>query len=240
VKTFVKAMIFAAGLGTRLYPLTADKPKALVRIDGKTLLQNAIETVARAGIHEIVVNTHHFSDQIKNFIATHSFDTDIQISDESNQLLDTAGGLKFAEPLFANATDILLYNVDILSSINLSQLIQYHIDSQSLATLAVKNRFTSRFFIFDNNTMQLCGWQNNKTGEKLLPRPTTHELPLAFSGIHVVKKEILNFIPDNQKLSMTPLYLQLSENQVIKGYLHEDDTWMDIGKYDDLKDFNIQ
>lgn len=88
--------------------------------------------------------------------------------------------------------------------------------------------------------MQLCGWQNNKTSEKLLPRPTAHELPLAFSGIHVVKKEILHFIPSHQKLSMTPLYLQLSENQVIKGYLHEDDTWMDIGKYDDLKDFNIQ
>lgn len=240
MKRTVKAMIFAAGLGTRLYPLTADKPKALVTLDGKTLLQNAIETVCRAGIDEIVVNTHHFSEQIKIFLSHHSFDANIQISDESTQLLDTAGGLKLAEPLLSHATDILLYNVDIVSSIDLIQLIQQHINSQALATLAVRNRTSSRHFIFDQDTMQLCGWENSATSEKKLVRNPRQEIALAFSGIHVVNNEIFNYIPANKKLSVTPLYLDLAPEHRIFGHIHHDETWIDVGKYDETKFLNLQ
>ncbi len=240
MNTSIKAMIFAAGLGTRLYPLTKDKPKALVAIDGKTLLERAIDKLTAAGIDDIVINVHHFSEQIKSFVENHSFEANISISDESRLLLDTAGGLKFAEPFFANTQHILLYNVDILSSINLSKLIQYHIDCKAIATLAVKNRSTFRRFIFDNDTMQLCGWQNEKTGEKKLPRTTSRELPLAFSGIHIVNNEILNYIPRNEKLSMTPLYLDLANNQIIKGYRHDEDSWMDIGKYEEFVNLDLK
>lgn len=229
----VSAMIFAAGLGTRLYPLTADKPKALVEINGKTLLQIAIEKITAEGIRHIVVNVHHFSDLMKNYIATHSFDADVMISDESDELLDTAGGLKQAEPLLRDAEHILLYNVDVLSNINLQKLMDSHIRNNALATLAVRERNTRRYFIFDEDSMQLCGWQNMKTGEKKMARMASHEKLLAFSGIHVVNREIMNHIPPHQKMSMTPLYLQLAQNQSIRGYMHQDDSWCDVGKYED-------
>lgn len=228
------AMIFAAGLGTRLYPLTQDRPKALVEIHGVTLLETVIRKVIAAGINDIVVNVHHFSDLMKDFIATHPFDAQIRISDETDFLLDTAGGLKFAEPLLQNADNILLHNVDILSNINLNKLIDCHLKNNALATLAVRQRETSRYLIFDKPTMRLGGWQNVKTNEKKVARPMTEELPLGFSGIHVVHRDILDHIPANQKLSMTPLYLDLVDKYLIQGYLHQEDEWMDVGKYDDV------
>ncbi|MEG2071319.1 MAG: sugar phosphate nucleotidyltransferase, partial [Bacteroidales bacterium] len=136
------ALIFAAGLGTRLYPLTADKPKALVTVNGKTLLESAIQKITEAGIDHIVVNVHHFADLIKEFIVTHSFNAQIDISDESELLRDTAGGLKYAQHFFVGSDHILLYNVDILSSINLVDLINEHIALDGIATLAVKVRST--------------------------------------------------------------------------------------------------
>ncbi len=228
------AMIFAAGLGTRLYPLTKDRPKALVEVNGKTLLETVIQRITDAGIHDIVVNIHHFSDLMKQFIATHSFDADIRISDETDLLLDTAGGLKFAEPLFQNSDHILLHNVDILSNINLNQLINYHLRSNAMATLAVRERTTSRYLLFEHDTMRLCGWENVKSGEKRVEMPMQHEYPLGFSGIHVVRRDILDHIPAGVKLSMTPLYIDLASRYLIQGYLHQQDDWMDVGKYEDV------
>ena len=230
----IQAMVFAAGLGTRLYPLTKDRPKALVEIGGKTLLETVIQKIIDAGIHEIVVNIHHFSQLVKDFLAQHSFDAEIKISDETDFLLDTAGGLKFAEPLLQNADHILLHNVDILSDINLNKLIDSHIHSEALATLAVRDRKTSRYLLFDHETMRLHGWENVKTGERKEPLPCSDCIPLAFSGIHVVRREILQYIPPQQKLSLTPQYLDLAANHLIKGYLHQEGHWMDVGKYDDL------
>lgn len=227
-------MVFAAGLGTRLYPLTKDRPKALVEIEGKTLLETVIQRIIDAGIHEIVVNVHHFSQLVKDFLADHPFDAEIRVSDESDFLLDTAGGLKFAEPLFENADHILLHNVDILSDININNLISNHIQSEALATLAVRNRKTSRYLLFDHETMRLHGWKNVKTGERKEPLPCTSCIQLAFSGIHVVHREIMRYIPPQQKLSLTPQYLDLASNHLIKGYLHMEGSWMDVGKYDDL------
>lgn len=227
-------MVFAAGLGTRLYPLTKDRPKALVEIEGKTLLETVIQRIIDAGIHEIVVNVHHFSQLVKDFLADHPFDAEIRVSDESDFLLDTAGGLKFAEPLFENADHILLHNVDILSDININNLISNHIQSEALATLAVRNRKTSRYLLFDHETMRLHGWENVKTGERKEPLPCDNCIQLAFSGIHVVHREIMRYIPPQQKLSLTPQYLDLASNHLIKGYLHMEGSWMDVGKYDDL------
>lgn len=228
------AMVFAAGLGTRLYPLTKDKPKALVEIHGKTLLESVIRRITDSGIHRIIVNVHHFSTLIKEYIASHSFDADILISDETDFLLDTGGGLKYAEPLFGDATHILLHNVDILSDINIHSLIDNHLSKGAIATLAVRQRQTSRYLIFEQETMRLCGWENVKSGEKRIEIPCTNSIPLGFSGIHIVQREILNHIQSGQKLSMTPLYLDLASHFPIYGYLHQDGTWMDVGKYDDV------
>ncbi len=229
----ITGFIFAAGLGTRLYPLTKDKPKALVEVDGKTLLEHTIRKLTGAGIKRLVINVHHFGQQIIDFVSSHSFDADIRISDERAELLDTAGGLKFAEPLLNDCDHILLHNVDIISSIDLLALCQAHIESGAMATLAVKQRDTSRYFLFDPETMQLCGWENRKSGEIINSRTCEKSIPLAFSGIHIVKHELLNHIPDTSKRSITPLYLELARTQVIKGWQHQQDRWMDIGKYED-------
>ena len=224
-------MIFAAGLGTRLYPLTADKPKALVEIDGKTLLASAIEKIIETGIHHIVINVHHFGDQIIRFVESHTdYDAAIFISDERNQLLETAGGLKHASPFFHNSNHILLYNVDILSTINLKKMLDNHIQTNALATLAVKERESSRYFIFDNRSMTLCGWKNVQTGDSILKIKNDNPVELAFSGIHFVRREIIDLIPPFQKLSFTPFYLNLCENQKILGYNHSGDQWKDVGK----------
>lgn len=225
--------IFAAGLGTRLYPLTKDKPKALVEVDGKTLLEHTINKLIGAGIQRIVINVHHFGGLIKEFVATHHFDAEIAISDESAELLDTAGGLKFAEPLLHNCDNILLHNVDILSSIDLQKLFQAHLESNAMATLAVKQRETSRYFRFNPETMQMCGWENKKTGEVIESRPCNNPISLAFSGIHVIRRELIDHIPTIEKKSITPLYIELSRTTVLKGWLHQEDRWMDIGKYED-------
>ena len=229
----ITGFIFAAGLGTRLYPLTKDKPKALVEVDGKTLLEHTIRKLTNIGIKRLVINVHHFGQQIIDFVANHSFDADIRISDERAELLDTAGGLKFAESLLNDCDHILLHNVDILSSIDLLQLCQAHLTSNALATLAVKQRDTSRYFLFNPETMQLCGWKNQKTGEVITSQTCNNAISLAFSGIHIIKRELINQIPDTSKRSITPLYLELARTQVIKGWQHQLDRWMDLGKYED-------
>ena len=226
-------MIFAAGLGTRLYPLTADKPKALVEINGKTLLASAIEKIIENNIHHIVVNVHHFGEQIIQFIESHGYDAEIHISDERNQLLETAGGLKHASPFFSKSNHILLYNVDILSSINLKKMLDSHLQTDALATLAVKERESSRYFIFDSQNMELCGWINYQTGDCIQKIKSDNTVELAFSGIHFVKREVIDLIPPAEKLSFTPFYLDICKNQKIIGYDHSGDKWKDIGKYEE-------
>jgi NDP-sugar pyrophosphorylase family protein len=220
-------MIFAAGLGTRLYPLTANKPKALVEYQGKPLLEHALTKVMEAGIEHIVVNVHHFGEQIIDFINQHHFNAKIDISDEREKLLETAGGLKFAEHFFKNCDQILLYNVDIISSIDLKRFID---NKGEMATLAVRNRQTGRYFLFEEDEMRLCGWENITTKEKIVCYETGKTTPLAFSGIHTVNKKIFDYIPNNEKISFTPLYLKLAKEHYIHGYLHDEDTWLDAGK----------
>ena len=230
----ISAMIFAAGLGTRLYPLTADKPKALVEYQGKPLLEHVLSKIIDTGIRHIVVNVHHFPDLIIQYLNNHPHDAEIVISDERDYLRDTGGGLKFAAPLLANSENILLHNVDILSDLDLGQLIDYHEKQGALATLAVRQRKTSRYFLFDEE-MKLCGWRNSKTGEKILSREASSYQELAFSGIHVVRRELIDLIPSADKQSITPIYVELSKTQLLKGFLHNEGHWKDMGKIEDFE-----
>lgn len=228
----ISAFVLAAGLGTRLYPLTADKPKALVCYRGKPLLDIVIGKIIDAGIHDIVVNVHHFADLMIEHLHQQHYDARIHISDERAYLRDTAGGLKFASPYFMNSDLILIYNVDILSTIDLNRLIHTHLHTSADVTLAVRNRSTSRYFIFNQEDMRLCGWHNLQSGEKILTVFPQCPTELAFSGIQVIGSKVLRYIPGVEKLSFTPFYVQQSSTLIIRGYLHQNDEWMDVGKYD--------
>ena len=229
------ALIFAAGLGTRLYPLTANRPKALVEYEGKTLLEHVLDKIIAAGIHDIVVNVHHFPDQIIDFLKAHPKDARVRVSDERAYLRDTAGGLKFASPLFANSDHVLLHNVDILSNIDLAKLVEHHVASGADATLAVRDRQTARYLLFDPNDLSLCGWRNVQTGEEILSRTIPNAIPLAFSGIHVVNQKVMNNLPTVEKISIVPFYVHKAGELHIQGYWHQKDDWMDVGKYEEYR-----
>lgn len=232
---YVTGFLFAAGLGTRLYPLTAYKPKALVQYKGKTLLDNAIEKLIDGGVTDIIVNIHHFPNMMTEALLSHPFAKHIHISDERAYLRDTAGGLKFAEPYWDKSDLILLYNVDILSNIDLKKLINYHLNHQAEATLAVRDRTTQRYFLFDSEQDQLCGWQNVKTGERIDARNADNPKPLAFSGIHVMNRDFAQTIPSVEKSSITQFYLYMAADHRILGYEHNEDQWQDVGKFDEFR-----
>jgi len=223
-------MIFAAGLGTRLFPLTIDKPKALVEIEGKTLLQMAIEKVSQAGYHDLVINVHHFADLIIQFLKQkNNFGLNITISDERGQLLDTGGGILKAAPFLEGADPFLVYNVDVLSNIDLQLLKKYHSEKGGLATLVVRDRLTSRYLAFDDS-MQLSGWQNIKTGEEIVSRNMQNCCLLAFSGIQLIEPAIFKLITETGNFPLIPLYLRLAKEHRIMGYNDQSTLWMDLGK----------
>lgn len=230
----ISAMIFAAGLGTRLYPLTADKPKALVEFQGKPLLDHVLRKIIEADIRHIVVNVHHFPDLIINYLKERHYEAEIMVSDERDYLRDTGGGLKYAAPLLTDSENILLHNVDILSDLELKQLLAYHESHKALATLAVRKRKTSRYFLFDDE-MSLCGWRNSKTGEEIISQPAATYQELAFSGIHVVRRELIDLIPSAEKQSITPIYVELAKTHLLKGFLHNEGHWKDMGKIEDFR-----
>ena len=228
------ALIFAAGLGTRLRPLTDNRPKALVCYEGKPLLEHVLDKIIAAGIHNIVVNVHHFPDQIIDFLKTHPKDAHVRVSDERAYLRDTAGGLKFAEPLLGDSENVLLYNVDILSTIDLPAMMAQHLGSGADVTLAVRDRKTSRYLLFDPDNLSLCGWKNTQTGEVILFKKVENVLPLAFSGIHLVDRKVINKIPSVEKLSLVPFYVQNASELHIKGFFHQHDEWLDVGKFEEF------
>jgi len=227
----MKAMIFAAGLGTRLKDETSNKPKALVEIGGKTLLQRAIEKLKKEGITEIVINAHHFSEQVIEFVGRNDFGIPIHLSDESGKLLDTGGGLKKARHLLKGDLPIIIYNVDIISDIDLQTVIKEHIKSKAIATVVVRNRNTQRYLKFDNEK-RLVGWINKKTGESKISVPENFEnsVELAFSGIHIIQPEIFDFMPPKDRFSIIVLYLELAKKHLIKGYCDQSELWIDVGK----------
>ena len=294
----MQAMIFAAGLGTRLKPLTDSRPKALVTIGDKTLLERNIEKIDSYGIKNIVVNIYHFPDMMTEFIDNirQKYNCNIVISDEREHLLNTGGGFLFAKDLFFNnfslsnslnnklldttkknsvisevfslkmteicekiskiikkifSTDdsdsrlrknvfdndeddlILLHNVDILSDIDFAEMQKAFIESSPLALLAVKKRETQRYFIF-NEKDELSGWVNVATNQKIITRKCKKENLYAFSGVHIVRKDIFDFITQSGAFSITDMYLELSKKHIIKPFIHEG-KWLDVGKIDAIK-----
>lgn len=232
-------MIFAAGLGTRLKPLTDNKPKALVEVAGKTLLEITIENLKEYGFRDIIVNVHHFSEQIISFLKRYNnFGINIEISDETELLLDTGGGLKKAEKFLSGNQPFLVHNVDVISDINLTDMFEFHIKKRALATLAVKERKTSRYFLFDDDHV-LCGWRNTQTGDEKITRYTGCDLQnLAFSGIHVISPKIFSLLQNNGPFSITNAYLNLSSDSDIVAYKHNQNFWLDLGKPEALKKAN--
>ena len=229
-------MIFAAGLGTRLQPLTNDRPKAMVEVKGKPLLQWTIERLIEAGSHEIIVNVHHFADTIIDFIqSNNNFGVHIDISDERDQVLETGGGLKKAQWFFNDNNPFLVVNVDIMTNMNWAKFYESHVASGVLATLAVRRRSSSRYLLF-NEKMHLHGWQNIKTGETRPGSLTTDDLQqFAFSGMQVLSPRIFEHMLQEDKFSIIEVYLRAMEKETIKGYAHDDDIWLDVGKPESLK-----
>lgn len=229
-------MIFAAGLGTRLRPLTDHTPKALVEVGGKSLLEHNILRLKYFGYTQIIINVHYLGHKITNFLrVNNSFGVDIRISDESNKLLDTGGGLKKAKPYLQGENSFLVCNVDVLSDIDLNELRHFHEKEDALATLAIRNRTTSRYLLFDKN-MQLGGWKNERTGEKIITQKTDNELDkFAFSGIQMIHPRIFNQIEEEGVFSTIPMYVRLSQQEKIIGFRHDKGQWVDVGKIEHFK-----
>lgn len=231
-------MIFAAGVGSRLKPFTDYHPKALVEVGGKLMLQRVIERMKSIGIRDIVINIHHFGDQIVDFVKKNdNFGLNVQFSDETDQLLDTGGGLLKAQSLLGSDDDILIHNADILSDLDLNKLVETHKKSAPLATLSIAERDSSRKLFFDEEN-RLIGWKNFNSGET---KPSGFEpLPwnrcFAFSGIQVVSPEIFPLLAKFSEsegivFSITPFYLSVCrEHTVIGDAMQPGERWFDVGR----------
>ena len=230
-------MILAAGFGTRLKPLTNEKPKALIEIQNIPLLELVIKKLIATGVSEIIINTHHLADQIVRFVRKkNNFGIRIEISHEI-EILGTGGGLKNASCFFDTDQPFFLYNVDILSTIDLTQMYQYHLERNALVTLALQQRDTSRYFIVDDEN-NICGHEdldNQRTRLKRKPSGSTRLM--AFCGIHVISPQIFDFIEQDGRFSIVDIYLKLIEQgSSINGFLADQFYWKDIGKLKSLEE----
>jgi len=224
-------MILAAGLGTRLMPLTAHTPKALVRVNGVTLLEMTIRKLAKEGFNEIIVNVHHFARQVVDYLEMSQFgNVTISISDEREQLLDTGGAILKAKWFLDGNEPFLVHNVDVVSDINLKTMLDIHQIRGSLATLSVMDRVTKRYFLFDDE-LRLSGWTDTSSGDiRWAGDPVQQARQLAFSGIHIISPEIFNRIEEIGKFSIIDTYLDLTAKYPIHGYVQPGMTWFDLGK----------
>ncbi len=224
------AMIFAAGLGTRLKPWTDHHPKALAVVNGKPLLQRNIEYLRNAGITHIIVNVHHFADQVIGFLEQHrQFGMHIEVSYEENEPLETGGGLQKAAWFLEQSNPFLVINADILTDMDIDDFLAYHLQHRPLATLAVTGRSSTRAFLFNSN-QQLCGWQNLKTGEVRKTAQADEGIPKAFSGIHLIDPRLFSLLTETGKFSMVDVYLRLATDHLITGYDHSGSRLIDVGK----------
>lgn len=230
----MKAMILAAGLGTRLRPYTEHKPKALVEIAGKPLLAHSIEKLHKHGFRDIVINIHHFGDLILDFLAKQQFPgINIQISDERDLLLDTGGGIKKALPFFDDEP-FLLYNTDILTDLDLAYFFKYHLEKEAMVTLAIRKRESSRYLLF-NDALMLVGWEHAKKQVQKICRPNLPYQRFAFSGIHVINPKIVNWMPEEKVFSIIDVYLHAGKESLIQGFDHTNTHWIDVGRIPDLE-----
>lgn len=229
-------MIFAAGLGTRLKPITNFKPKALAEINGVPLLEINIKRLMKFGFNNIVVNIHHFPGQVRDFLEKNkNFGAQIQVSDESDLLLDTGGGLKKAGDMLKSNGPILVHNVDIVSNFDLKELYEKHIASGALASLVCMERKSSREFLIDANN-HLCGWQNNKTGELKMSRENAGYIkPIAFTGVHIINPELIDLINEKGVFSIVDVYLRLAKEHLIQTIKIDNPVWVDLGTPENLQ-----
>ena len=236
----MKAMVLAAGLGTRLRPLTDHKPKALVEVGGRTLLEITLCRLRGFGIREVIMNVHHFADAIRDYLKTNNnFGMRIEISQE-DVLLDTGGGLKkagwfFLENNSRTTEPFLLHNVDVISTIDFGAMLRQHNESQALATLAVQKRETSRYLLFDSQS-QLCGRRIIKTNQDELVRASSDVEALAFTGIHVISPQMLKMMQGEGAFSIIDLYLRLARaGETIRALRADDYYWRDLGKLEQVR-----
>jgi NDP-sugar pyrophosphorylase family protein len=231
----MKAMILAAGLGRRLRPLTLDKPKALVEFMGEPLLGRIIRNLSLAGVDRIVVNVHHFATQVIAFLESRNyFDDLVVVSDESNRLMDTGGGLLKAQPLLEDDKPFIVHNVDVHTGLDINRLYRYHTDHGALVTIAVTDRSTSRSLLFDDEGC-LAGWQHNQTGERKIVREYAGALhSYANSCVLVISQEFFTRNRLSGTVSLTDIYLDLAREQKITYFEHSRDYWYNLGDYQSL------
>ncbi|MBQ7690683.1 MAG: nucleotidyltransferase family protein [Muribaculaceae bacterium] len=239
----MKAMVFAAGLGTRLRPLTNHRPKALVEVGGATMLERVLVRLRQAGFTDVTVNVHHFAQMVIDFLSAHdNFGLDIHVSDERELLLDTGGGILAARRWLDGDEPFLVHNADILTDLDLNAFYRSHEHGGAMATLLVKQRETQRYFVFDRND-RLQGWVNKKTGETR-PDGFRHEpavqQELAFGGLHVISPAIFPLLERHAAtagavFSITPFYIEICRRQLVKGYHPAAPyRWLDVGKPETL------
>jgi NDP-sugar pyrophosphorylase family protein len=229
----MQAMIFSAGLGTRFKPWTDKHPKALALVNGKSLLQRNIEYLQQFGIKDIIVNVHHFADQIEDTITKNKgWGSNITISDERNELLETGGGLLKAKKFFVPGERFITCNVDILTDLDINKLLAFHEQHKPLISLAVTDRETSRYLLLDGNN-RLCGWRNTKTGKEKISIAQNNLAEKAYSCVVIFEYDIFRQMEENYfsgKFSLIDLYLNLAAGHLIIGYDHTGDRLVDVGK----------
>jgi mannose-1-phosphate guanylyltransferase len=233
-------MILAAGLGTRLRPLTDDRPKALIELTGRTLLEITLARLRSFGVREVIVNVHHFADQVVQYLKKNDkFGMRVEISREEI-LLDTGGGLKkaawfFQEDDTSRNEPFILHNVDVISTVDLVKMVEAHEANNALATLAVQKRESSRQLLFDEH-LQLCGRRSGRDREPEIVRPSPRLEPLAFSGIHVIAPRLLPMLTEDGVFSIVTSYLRLAgSGEKVEGFRADEYYWRDLGRQEDLK-----
>ncbi len=223
-------MIFAAGLGTRFKPWTDKHPKALALINNKSLLQRNVEYLQQYHITDVVVNVHHFADQIIAAVDENKgWGSNIIISDERNEVLETGGGLLNAKQLLQSNEPFITLNADILTNLNINDLISFHKKNNALISFGITNRKSSRSFLFDESN-RLCGWENSSTGEKKIAINKEPLHAMGYSCVAVFEQAVFTLIPQKGKFSLTDTYLSLAPNHLIMGYDHSGDQFIDVGK----------
>jgi len=226
----MNAMIFAAGLGTRFKPWTDSHPKALAVVNHKSLLQRNVEYLQQYNITNVVVNVYHFADQIINAVNENKgWGSNIIISDERNEVLETGGGLLKAQSLLQNDESFITLNADILTDLSICNLLSFHKSNDALISFGITNRKSSRNFLFDEQN-RLCGWENNITGEQKISIAKDNLKPMAYSCVAIFEPTVFEHIPQRGKFSLTETYLSLAADHLIIGYEHSGDRFIDVGK----------
>ncbi len=235
----MKAMVLAAGLGTRLRPLTHDRPKALVEVAGRTLLEITLTRLRDFGIREVIINVHHFPEMIFQYLkGKDNFGLEIEISHEDEALLDTGGGVKKAAHFFQKGAGregpFILHNVDVISNIDFVEMLKFHNAKKALATLAVQDRETSRYLLFDES-LELCGRRAGREGRPQLVRSVQHPQAVAFSGIHVISPRFLEMMTEQGAFSIIDSYLRVAaQGEKVVGFRADQYYWRDLGKLEHI------